>query len=340
MAERRLKPALGAALTIAIAAVVLLEARPAYDRPAVHAAASASPGLLAKLPDGRRLNFRCSGHGAPTVLMEAGFGATSLAWYKVQPVLAKSHRVCAYDRAGAGFSDPGPLPRDGAAIARDLDDGLKAAGISGPLVMVGHSAGGLYVRLFADRRPDDVIGMVLVDPSVEHQDVRGGPGAAIAAVRARTARCEAAAEQHALPSPDPLLSVCTPRTPADPLDANYQADLKRALQPTTWSTQLSELDNLWTATSVELDAGRPSYGDLPLVVLTAGGPSPGPSSPTQGSISPAKTQMHSEVAERSTRGETELVAGSSHMMMFDRPDAIVAAVDKVIAESKERPKAD
>lgn len=117
------------------------------------AAAESRPGRLAQLQDGRRLNLVCSGRGAPTVILESGFGATSGAWYKVRPALARGVRVCAYDRAGSGFSDPGPLPRDGAAIVRDLDQALTAAKIVGPYVLVGHSAGGLYARLFAARRP-------------------------------------------------------------------------------------------------------------------------------------------------------------------------------------------
>src|SRR5579859_5390461 len=89
----------------------------------------AQSGRIVRLPDHRALNFRCSGRGAPTVLLEAGFGAGSNAWGKVAPRIAQVTQVCAYDRAGFGFSDPGPMPRDGAAIARDLDAGLKAARI-------------------------------------------------------------------------------------------------------------------------------------------------------------------------------------------------------------------
>ena len=155
-----------ACLAIAGSGTGAMAQAPAAVDPAGH------PGRLVMLPDHRRLNLRCSGHGSPTVVLEGGFGADSLAWYKVQPALAARYRVCAYDRAGAGFSDPAPAPRDGAAIARDLDAGLRAAGIGGPFVLVGHSSGGLYARIFADLRPKDVIGMVLVDPSVPHQDLR------------------------------------------------------------------------------------------------------------------------------------------------------------------------
>lgn len=275
------------------------------------------PGLLVRLADGRRINLRCSGQGAPTILLEGGFAATSLVWGRVQPALARAHRVCAYDRAGYGFSDPGPMPRDGAAVARDLDEALRAARIGGPYVLVGHSAGALYMRLFSDLRSPEVVGMVLVDPSVEHQDRRlaaafGPDAGSLAGPRARAERCLTAAEQGRLPSVEPLLAVCTPPTAS------------------AWRTQISELDSLWTATSDEIDRGRKSYGALPLVILTADGGHPGAPEPM---LDPARrywAALHSELAARSSRGVARWVANSSHMIMKDRPDAIIGAVGEVI----------
>lgn len=306
------------------------------------AEASAHPGLPARLPDGRRLNFRCAGSGSPTVLFEGGFAATSLAWYKVQTQVAQDHRTCSYDRAGYGFSEPGPLPRDGAATAKDLDEGLRAAGLAGPFVLVGHSAGGLYMRLFADRRPREVVGMVLVDPSIEHQDRRFaavfGPGAGnLDAIRARVTTCLAAARRRALPSDTPALAVCTPKPqPAQPAAVNT-ARMAEAIRPSTWETQLSELDSLWGATSDEVDAGRRSYGSLPLIVLTADGTYAANPAAARAAIDQLWRALHQEIAGRSTRGAERLVTGSSHLMMLDRPDAIAQAITEVIAESRGGP---
>jgi pimeloyl-ACP methyl ester carboxylesterase len=305
------------------------------------AEASAHPGRLVRLPDGRRLNFRCAGAGAPTVLFEGGFAATSLAWYKVAPEVTRTYRACAYDRAGYGFSDPGPEPRDGAATAKDLDDGLRAAGISGPFVLVGHSAGGLYMRLFADRRPREVVGMVLLDPSVEHQDQRFaaifGPGAgSLNGTRARVTACLAAAKRTALPSQDPKLAGCTPKPKPQQSTAVNTVLLAEAVRPSTWSTQLSELDSLWTTTSAEVDAGRGFYGDLPLIILTADGTYAGNAEDARARIDALWRTLHQEIAHRSTRGEERLVTNSSHMMMFDRPDAVTGAIGEVIAESHAR----
>lgn len=115
---------------------------------------------------GRRLRLVCEGPAAaaPVVLFEAGSFGLAADWAEVQKRLtAQGVRSCAYDRAGMGFSDPGPQPRDGKAIAADLEALLRAARISPPYVLVGHSMAGLHVRLFAARNPDKVAGLVLVD---------------------------------------------------------------------------------------------------------------------------------------------------------------------------------
>ena len=273
------------------------------------------------------------------MLLEGGYAATSLAWTKVQALIASRHRACAYDRAGYGFSDPGPLPRDGAAIARDLDLALRAARIDGPFIVVGHSAGGLYVRLFADRRPREVVGMVLVDPSVEYQDRRQaavfGPGAgSLAPLRARAERCLAAAEAGSLPSSDAALAPCTPKPKVGEPAAVAAARLAEAKRPDTWKTQISELDSLWTQTSDEVAAGRRQYGDLPLVVLTADGTYAGAPPETPARVSALWISLHEEIAARSRRGAHRVVTGSSHIMMRDRPDAIADAIEEVAAEAR------
>ncbi len=292
---------------------LVLAAMPAAAAPVV------DPGVqFARLPDGRALAFRCTGAGTPTVLLDGGWGASSLAWSKVQRLVAPTTRVCSYDRAGMGLSDPGPAPRDGAAIARDLDEALRAAHIAGPFVVVGHSAGGLYVRLFADRRPADVVGMVLVDPSVDHQDRRlsavFGPGAgSVAGLRARSAACLAAATAHALPSVDPQLARCDAATPV-----------------ATWATEVAELDSLWGATSDEVVAGRSSYGALPLIVLTAGDTNAALPEPARRVADRVWAGLHDEIAEHSTVGVRRTVAGTGHLIPKDRPDAVAAAIAEVI----------
>ena len=320
----RLWGAIGTVVVATVLAVLAGGGSVGRAQPAAGGGAMGS-GLLVRLADGRRINLRCTGRGAPTVLLEGGFAATSLVWTRVQPALARARRVCSYDRAGYGLSDPGPMPRDGAAAARDLDETLRAARIEGPFVLVGHSAGALYMRLFSDLRPQEIAGMVLVDPSVEHQDKRlaaafGPDAGSLAGARARAERCLSAAEQGRLPSSEPLLAACTP--PA----------------ASAWRTQISELDSLWTTTSDEIDRGRKSYGALPMVILTADGGRPGAPEPV---LDPGRrywASLHHELAARSSRGDARWVANTSHMMMKDRPDAIIEAVGEVIAAAGARPR--
>jgi pimeloyl-ACP methyl ester carboxylesterase len=131
-------------------------------------ARAAPPPLRGELVDigGRRLHILCQGpkSNKPLVVLEAGLWGFSAAWDAVQKKLAdEGLRSCAYDRAGLGFSDPGPEPRDGLAIVGDLEALLKATNEPGPYILVAHSMGGLHVRFFTARHPDLVKGLVLVD---------------------------------------------------------------------------------------------------------------------------------------------------------------------------------
>ena len=122
----------------------------------------AAPGTLYDV-GGRRLHLDCTGTGSPTVVLENGLGSTSPNWARITADVGPTTRVCAYDRAGQGWSDDIGAPQDGVAIAADLHTLLDRAGESGPYVLVGHSAGGTYVMTFAARYPDEVAGMVLLD---------------------------------------------------------------------------------------------------------------------------------------------------------------------------------
>lgn len=123
---------------------------------------------------GRRLYLECTGSGSPTVVLVSGLAEASVYWRGwIAPVVAQNTTVCAYDRAGQGWSDPPPTPQDGAAVATDLHNLLANAQITGPYVVVGHSTGGVYARIFAARYPDQVAGMVMLD-SQPNEALSGG----------------------------------------------------------------------------------------------------------------------------------------------------------------------
>ena len=113
---------------------------------------------------GRTMYLKCLGTGGPVVLLQAGLGGDSSGWKTIQAQLMTSTTVCAYDRAGSGWSDPPPTLQDGEALARDLHELLAEAGVSGPYVLAGHSSGGPYLRVFAGIYPAEVAGLVLIDP--------------------------------------------------------------------------------------------------------------------------------------------------------------------------------
>jgi uncharacterized protein (DUF885 family)/pimeloyl-ACP methyl ester carboxylesterase len=129
---------------------------------------TATPQLTSELKGwvdvgGHRLHIHCTGTGTPTVVMEAGYNDTGQTWSLVQPEVSKVARACSYDRAGLGKSDPGSEPYDSLQAVNELNTLLVNAGIEGPFVLVGHSLGGLYARLYADRYRQNVVGLVLVD---------------------------------------------------------------------------------------------------------------------------------------------------------------------------------
>ena len=121
-----------------------------------------APGQLVDV-GGHRLHLRCAGSGTPTVLLESGLGETGAYWEWISRAVANDTRVCVYDRAGRGWSDPVSVPQDGVAVATDLHILLDRAQVPGPFVLVGHSSGAQYVRIFAGRYPEQVAGMVLLD---------------------------------------------------------------------------------------------------------------------------------------------------------------------------------
>jgi len=246
-------------------------------------------------------------------------------------MIAAKTQVCSYDRAGYGFSDPGPPPRHGAAIARDLDNALRAARLPGPYVVVGHSAGGIYAQLFAGRRRKEVVGLVLVDPSVIYQDKRmatifGAGAGSVAGIRARVQRCLTATLAGGAAVRDPTFTEC--------VAANASPEVRReGLRPSLWRTQLSEIDTLFNQTSDQRVRLGGLIRDVPTIVLTAsktGQPA------AQGTAERVWEGVHGALADEFSRGTQRLVK-SGHLMMIERPDAVAQAVSELIEAYRAAP---
>ncbi len=144
-------------MTVALAATAIEAVREWQERRAypMH-------GTLVDI-GGRRLNIACTGSGSPTVVLLSGAGETAAMWAWIAPTIAQATRACVYDRVGRGWSDAAPTPQDGVALVTDLHALLERAHITGPLVLAGHSLGGLYARVYAAQYPAQVSGVVLLD---------------------------------------------------------------------------------------------------------------------------------------------------------------------------------
>jgi pimeloyl-ACP methyl ester carboxylesterase len=296
---------------------------------------------LIDLGHGRYLNLRCSGSGPQTVMLEAGAVADSSTWFKVQPLLAAHARVCAYDRAGFGFSSEGPLPRDLDADVSDLRALIQRAGLATPLVMVGHSLGSNIVRQYAGRYPADVSAMVLLDPPA--QDVgRYAPGwqkdeDTLSVQRfAFLHRCEAAAEKHELPSTNPELSQCLGK--ADPLASAKlnAANLALMSKPAFWHTVLSVLQNN-VAVFKQPVSKQETHGSTPLIVLSAANTYADALPRDRQGLEEARAHTQTQITATSSRGTLVHVPNTSHDIQIDQPDAVAKAVVQALRIAQRAP---
>jgi pimeloyl-ACP methyl ester carboxylesterase len=295
----------------------------------------AQPQQLVRIGRRRRLNVLLTGKGPVTVILAAGGGGSTINWGYVQAALSRDYRVLSYDRAGLGFSDPGPAPRTTARSVDDLRAALAALGLEPPYVIAGHSMGSFDARLFAFRNPDEVIGMVLVDPRgdrLREQLEAAAPSLAgqwAKEVRQLRRNAAAAARRPAPGSPEYAALV----PPDDPMltPAVNAAFRDRALRPSYWRTGVSEGRCLDGVSAAELEAAKRPL-DIPLIVLTAGRPPFGGATPQEtAALAKMWRESHEELARLSKRGERRDVPGAGHMIPGERPDVVEAAIREVIA---------
>lgn len=295
----------------------------------------ASPEKRVALVDGRRINLRCSGEGRPAVLLEAGANADSTAWFKVHGALADVTRVCAYDRAGYGFSDEGPLPRGLDADVADLKALIDAAGIETPVVLVGHSLGSSIVRQFAVTHPADAAGLVLVDPPEQDLASHMTPqwkeaDAKAGALRdAFLAKCLQAAEHGTPATPASLPEGCV-RGPLPWASERVDASIRANKQgPGYWRTLRSELEQNEKIFSAPAPQGN-VHGSLLLVVLAATDAAKTAPEEMREGLTAARSDTYERLAAGSSAGKFVAVTESSHDVQMDQPQAVVDAVAAVV----------
>jgi pimeloyl-ACP methyl ester carboxylesterase len=279
--------------------------------------------------EGRQMHLYCSGTGAPAVIIEAGASADWLAWQGVQLKLAQVTRVCTYDRAGHGWSQPRSGSRDAQAIARELHALLDQAGVQRPLVLAGHSAGGLYVREYAREFPAEVAGAVLIDSSSPQQiDELPGWRASYEQDKRDHASQVRWQELRVWSGWDRLMGNCrnTPSRELRYLAGQYDAEMCR---PEYVGGEDSEL--LYFETTCKQSARLASFGNIPLLIIS------------QDSDRQTEGITPDAIAENAVwaREQEELKAlsplswrviahGAGHGVQHDRLDVTVAEMTRII----------
>jgi pimeloyl-ACP methyl ester carboxylesterase len=301
---------------------------------------------------GRKLNLVCMGQGESTVVFDAGGFDPAMTWALVQPAIATRARACSYDRAGIGYSDPSPRPPTPANVVDDLHALLKRAGIKGPVVLVGHSLGGFNMKLYAATYPNDVAGLVLIDPSEERVSERADPAIrakfgdqlladsatddkdSMVGALAHFDDCAKAAEEGKLAIDAKLYSRCSdpPRPQLGPEIVAEREKLQRT--PVFQRTQVAELRYSIYGPDQSADPHyaqlfRPgAFRDKPLVVLSA---SMFDMSPPFGELNYAlMSSLHTQTAALSRKGVRRMVPNSRHNVQLDQPQAVVDAIVEVL----------
>jgi len=307
------------------------------------------PGKLVDV-GGWRLHLDCRGKSKgniPTVVLESGAGDFSFDWDLIQPGVARFTRVCTYDRAGYAWSDPGPTPRTMQQVAYELHTALHEEGVRKPYVLVGHSIGGLMVRVYAGQYRDEVSGMVLVDSSHEDQlisitDMKTKQEKIVRWREFSSGRAIPPVQSRVSPSTGTVATQGTIRSssklkieaPYDKLPSNIQQIRLWAMsQPRYNPARFSEFDFLPEELArVFAERGIRKYplGDMPLIVLTRG--------ISEYSVTDESGKMQDEDRKRhqadlvnlSSNSEQIIAENSGHHIQLDDPKLVIDVVRRVI----------
>ena len=301
---------------------------------------------------GRRINRYCIGQGRVPVVFSSGLSDWSSIWALVQPAIGQRTRACSYDRAGLGYSDPAHRPATPIAAVEDLHALLHRSGTALPAVLVGHSMGGFYAKLYAALYPADVAGLVLVDPAEERNFARSADALStkfgrLAALRyqlqfhtdlaeatASYAECADAARAHEMDPASPLYGRCTdpvrPRLGPAIAAARQSIQVRSAYQ----SAQASEIANSPYMYHGDDDAyrsifaGDHTFGSRPLIVLSRSLFDQQDEGETMEHFQ--DVTLHQQTAALSMRGVHRVVPNTHHNIQIDQPKVVVDAINEVL----------
>lgn len=290
-----------------------------------------------------RLHIRCAGDGVPSVVFDAALGASSLSWSLVQPAVARVTCTCTYDRAGFGWSDAGPLPRTAGRIADELHELLRRAAVPKPYVLVGHSFGGLVMRLFASRYSDELAGLVLIEPAIPEE--WANPADEQRALLARGVRLcgygATAARRGLARAVSVLVGVGALGLARAVVKIVSRGGLRREdegilapiwklppdargvlrhmwTEPKFFEALGSQIESVCESAAEVLRSARGHYGDLPLAVISSA------------SAAERRLQADSVLARTSTRGRHIVAPDSGHWVPLDAPQVVIDAISDMV----------
>ena len=283
-----------------------------------HARRYRPPGRLVSV-NGHRMHIWCEGSGSPTVVLIAGLGEWSLDWRRVQPTVASSTRVCSYDRPGMGWSDPHAASLTSAGIAADLHALLDEAHIAPPYLLVGHSVGGIYARLFAQAHPAEVTGMVFVDSAHEEQFSRYP-----SVLRQNRSQLRLLRFARYL-APVGLGRLMRKPVAASRLPAPWQHQANAlGYRTSSYFAFYDEASRFLKAADGELHLPAPSTFTVPIVVISSGKHL---REPKDGQV---WGQLQRDLVALSPCGAQLVSPQAGHNIQTDDPDSVVTAINQVL----------
>ncbi len=266
------------------------------------------PGQICRVGD-IGLHVLCIGQGDPAVVFEAGLGGNYLDWTIVQPLVAARHRACAYDRAGAGFSERTPRPRTPDNFAEELHLAMQCAGVVPPFVLVGHSFGGLLAQSYLGHYPHEVAGLVLVDSMHPEQ-----------AERFTAAGVDIPTDPHLILGRTPVAAAAHGLPPElQPLAMQLAGESK---------VRIFEVREMTAMADVSAAIPAAARCGVPTRVLVHGNAEWNDAYP-DGRMERAWLAMQQDLARRFCAPTAQSVGGSGHQIGLDAPNAVADAIEEV-----------
>src|ERR1039458_877192 len=315
-------------LSVVVLLVAVLAGSSAYNAIVLHHfwATNQPPGAFYSV-NGHRMHIICTGRGSPIFGLEVGLGNDSMPWGGIQPVLSSTTRVCSYDRAGFGWSDALPAPRDADHIAAELHELLLQAKVTGPIVLMGHSMAGVYMRDYATRYPENIVGIVFEDGSTPLQD--------------ENPVVKAFESKSKVPPPWALelLAKSAMSTGIPRLIGQCSQSIKgfdaRAAKLQAEDICHTHVDGMFAAMDRINQSGQETvhtgpYGALPILIISEDPAKMAAASSTD--MANVWSQMQEDLKKLSTRSRRIIANGSTHYIHIDRAELIEKEVPLFIEQ--------